>query len=333
MEKGSKTLGVQLSNENSPETWERFDQPFRGLAGGKGCKKPIQQARESPQMDRHGAPVVADGVMQMELNQRHALTEDEWNEANDRLHSLLCVCTQANVQAQQILRKFCESETCGGCDDGRSAYMEIRDLCTGGESIESAESTIAMMFAMGEEADIAEMARTHLQYQQRISEMLDKNLITMDTVLKMHLLRLIRMSPQANDYLLVEEQALLPSVSYTQAHAAVMSRYKRLDLAHPGGATAMLVRCHRCHSKKHLADKCPHPAYANSDTDSDSEKKNRNRTHRMGTPSEWGEKKQSWKKRAKQAEAKLAKLQVHSDSDSEKEEVALTAAQRSGIHW
>ena len=141
------------------------------------------------------------------------------------------------------------------------------------------------------------------------------------------------MSPRASEYQLVEENALSPSVSYIQAHASVMARYKRMDLTHAVGASAMLARCHRCHSKKHLADKCPHPPYANSDTDSDTDRKNRNRTSRMDAPSEWGEKKKSWKKRAKEAETRLAQLQEQGSSESDQEQVELTPAERHGIHW
>ena len=60
----------------------------------------------------------------------HGLTTAQYNNQNDELFSLLCVCCSGNPSAIQILEKHTEVAACAGMDDGRSAYLELKSMKT-----------------------------------------------------------------------------------------------------------------------------------------------------------------------------------------------------------
>ena len=305
MQKGHEGKNLRLDKENNARAWEAFKTPFRGMAGSSKCKKPLLFTKEVEEDQADGSSVLV-------VNPDHGLTEVQWHTQNDELYSLLCVCCQGNVSAIQVLEKHTEVAACAGMDDGRSAYLELQSMCTGGETIETAEGVVSQMFSISEDGDMADIAREHLTYWQRIKDLVTSGRVTVDLLIKMHLLRLLRFNSNADQYLLVEEKCSEPGVSYEQTSAAIIARNKKLAIGTPMEEGAAMftsnrtsrqktrkLKCFRCGSKKHLSGKCPHPPVPNSDSDSEDDRKP---GRQLGASSEWGE-------RAKKAEARVAELE------------------------
>ena len=198
--------------------------------------------------------------------------------------------------------------------------MELKELCIGTESIETATSVVLSLFSLPPEADIGQLTRQHLTLAQRILDLDAQNPISIDQLIKAHLLFLLRQCPDSNSYLHVKDKCLVESVTYREANTAILTRHGRLKLQQEGPIAMVAqhkghrsMRCLRCNSRKHLAANCPHPHVANDDSDSDQEDR------KLGTPKEWGE----MRRKLRQQEATIAEMtETVAQVAQEKEEPA-----------
>jgi hypothetical protein len=263
--------------ECTEEAWNNFYSAFRGICGLKGCKRVLQVGRGED------------------------LEDAEYNKQCDMLHSLLSYSCSANAEATMILQGYIEDTSCGGMDNGRAALDDIRQLCKGGEGMETVEGYLTLINAIhGDEFDsVRELAAHHQSLVTKATDLTIRSQITikdfLNLMFKIHLLRCLRAPRYGAQYgnpLSISHSK--EETKYEDLQKEIVRVSNVLNSTDGFGsetgdmkAEAFFTKnktynnyqkkrhkCFRCESTKHLIADCPH------EPDSDEEEER----PKLGTP-------------------------------------------------
>lgn len=243
-------------DECSQDAWDRFWPAFRGSCGINNCKLPLQFERAGD----------------------HGLTPDEYDKQGDKVHSLLSVACQNNQEALALLEKHMSDGGVGFRDNGPAALDEIRELCKGGEGMESIEGHLTSLYdTTAEEFDtVRELAIQHQTLVTKVRDLTARSNISLEDFLnmmfKMHLLRLLRCPKYTHQYgnpLTISHSS--DETTYVQLQKEIVRISNVLNSTSGHGSEGDMAlygnhkaekkkkfKCFRCRSTKHLIADCPY---------------------------------------------------------------------------